>query len=93
MDDHKPLRLDKKQLHKIKFKRKDALRTKELRAKRAKMLRKAAQMQIEDAVKITFESAYHGFLSIVAPLIMLGSDYVVLKGGHMIPIKSIISAK
>ncbi|WP_066759711.1 hypothetical protein [Crocinitomix algicola] len=89
----KPIDLQENQLHKIAFQNADALPSKLKRNQRNKALIKAASMNLKSACKITFESKYHGLLSITAPILMAGDAFVVLKGGKLIPKHSIVSVK
>ncbi|MDA7804259.1 hypothetical protein N8987_06755 [Crocinitomix sp.] len=88
-----PIDLTNSQLHKITFLKNDVLKEQSERIAREKTLREAAQIQGNAKFKITFESKFHGLLTVTAPILMSGDAFVVLKGGKLIPKRSIVSVK
>lgn len=87
----KPLRISKKQIRKIDFPKSDVLADIQKKKNRKQALQSAANRKKDDesAVKIVFESKRRGPLSIQSDVLVAHKDYVMLSGGHVLPMSSI----
>lgn len=86
----KILEIDKKELPKIKFSQIESLKNKSRKIYSEKRQLIKVAVSSKDNVTIIIKSLKRELIKIVAPILHTGRDYIMVKGGYMIPINSIV---
>lgn len=91
IEKRKVILIDKEELNKINFTQKEVLFSKQKIEDRKHKLTSAMMMKKDGDAKvtITFKTKSRGYFKVIAPVLMMGKDFIELKGGQIIPVKSI----
>lgn len=93
MNNYSILRISANQLSVLKFEKVDQKKHPERDLKNILRMLKIATNKTMHGKKLTtviFQSKKRGIFSVKSSILMAGKDFVVFKGGHTLPIKSII---
>ena len=92
MSKENPIKIEKSEINKLQFTRKDPLRNPRKRKSRLQLLKATASVNPNEKngkLKIHFKTNKRGVFSVNSKVLVAQPEYVILKGGTVIPTNAI----